>query len=329
MILALPLLNRFSLGKTALAKPYLVALLAVALVIAAIDIYTISRNVPTNPVSSSSPSGSPSYSITPSIAPTIMPTATQTVAPTHTQSPTPSPTATLTPSPSPTSLPTPFFTKARNWGGYIAASNLQSPQPNVTGVTGSWTVPSAAPSTNDSYSAVWIGVGGQFDRTLIQCGTEQDFVRGQTIYSAWYELLPNRAIMIHSMPVSPGDQIQASIHIVDSNTDEWFINITDVTTGGSFQRNFSYASTQLSAEWILERPTVNGILSPLADFGSVTFTNCYASLGDVLGGINSFPAIKTVMYSALGTGPDSSRLTGVSNLTANGTGFTVSFLAAK
>ena len=232
-------------------------------------------------------------------------------------------------SPSPTVVPTPVVTKARNWAGYISASDLQTPHPNVTGIRGSWTVPAVAPSTNNSYSAVWIGVGGQYDHTLIQCGTEQDFVNGQTIYSAWYELLPNRAIMVQSMHVLPGDQIQASIQLVNINTDAWFINITDVTTGSSFQHTFLYASTQLSAEWIIERPTVNSILSPLANFGNVTFTNCCASIGANLGGITDFPCIKTVMYTTLDTGSDSIQLTDVSSPNVNGTSFTVSFLASR
>jgi len=139
-------------------------------------------------------------------------------------------------------------------------------------------------------------------------------------------LLPNRAIKIQSVTVSPGDKIEASIQAVDNTGDKWFVSITDVTTGRSFQHSFVYASTQLSAEWIIERPNVNGVLSQLADFGDVTFTNCFASIGGKPGGISSFPALKTVMYSSLGSDPNSVQLTEVSSLKANGTNFTVSYL---
>jgi len=111
--------------------------------------------------------------------------------------------------------------------------NLQTPQQTVTGVGASWVVPTVAPSTDDTFSAVWIGLGGQFtgDTSLIQCGTEQDSIGGQLVYSAWYELLPRTSITIRSMVVSAGDQMQASIQLIDPTLNQWSINITDVTAG--------------------------------------------------------------------------------------------------
>jgi len=62
---------------------------------------------------------------------------------------------------------------------------------------------------------VWIGIGGSqlaaLDRTLIQCGTEQDFTGGQFQYSCWYELLPQASRNIMAINTLPGDLIQASI----------------------------------------------------------------------------------------------------------------------
>jgi hypothetical protein len=96
-----------------------------------------------------------------------------------------------------------------DWSGYFVASNLVNPQPNVTSVNGSWTVPTVKISATDSYSAIWIGIGGQFDDSLIQVGTEQDSRKGLTAYSAWYELIPANPITIGSINVSQGDQIEA------------------------------------------------------------------------------------------------------------------------
>jgi hypothetical protein len=313
--------KRLLFGNEAILKPYLAALFAVIIAIAAIEVYVIVQILPNSPTSSRSPSFSPTASAFQTAMPTITPTPT-TITPNFTLAPSTSSTV----APTPIASPMPSVTRARNWAGYMVSSDLQTPQPNVTGVSGSWIVPSVMGSANSSYSAVWIGIGGQFDRTLIQCGTEQDFVGGQIIYSAWYELLPGRSFPVRSMDVSPGDQIQASIQALDATLGQWSINIKDVTTGASFQRTFSYASSQLSAEWIIERPTVNGVLSSLADFGKVTITDCHASFGNVSGGITSFPALKTIMYSSLGTGPDAVQLTDVSSLDSNGTSFTVSFL---
>jgi hypothetical protein len=68
----------------------------------------------------------------------------------------------------------------------------------------------------DAFSAVWVGVGGQYGKDLIQIGTEQDFTGGQAVYSAWYETLPNEAITINSIVVSPCDRIEASVVLVDN-----------------------------------------------------------------------------------------------------------------
>jgi hypothetical protein len=59
-----------------------------------------------------------------------------------------------------------------NWAGYAVVSDIQNPQANVTGVSASWAVPEVIVSSEDKFSAVWIGIGGFFDNSLIQTGTE-------------------------------------------------------------------------------------------------------------------------------------------------------------
>jgi len=220
---------------------------------------------------------------------------------------------------------------ALNWAGYFVASDLQNPQRTVTSVSASWVVPTVTPSSfrSAAFSAVWIGIGGQFsnDSTLIQCGTEQDSIRGQLEYSAWYELLPAPSVTISNITVSPGDQIQASIRLVNVTFNQWTININDTTADESFQNTVNYTSSQLSAEWIVERPTVNHFTSQLANFGSVTFTNCSASVGSATEGISSFPREALDMYSSTTPRSSSVQLADVSDLTSDGTEFTVTYLA--
>ena len=185
-------------------------------------------------------------------------------------------------------LPVPLVSVARNWAGYVVASNLLDPKQDVSNVSASWIVPSVKDIGIDAYSSVWVGIGGQFDRSLIQVGTEQDFTGGSAKYYAWYEMLPNYSIPIESIQVSPGDQMRASISLVDTNTNLWSISIEDLTSNTKFQNNFTYDSQQLTAEWIVERPQVNNALVQLADFGSVTFTDCQASISGKTGGITDF-----------------------------------------
>jgi hypothetical protein len=209
-----------------------------------------------------------------------------------------------------------------NWSGYCVASNLIAPQPQGTSVSASWTVPAVSISIGNSYSATWIGIGGQFDGTLIQTGTEQDSVNGRATYSAWYELLPRDAVTIGSLSISPGDKITASISLSDPNTSTWVIEISDVTDGHSFRKSVTYASSMLSAEWIVEAPALINRIANLADFGQVTFTDCGATLGGETGTISSFPSSRITLSSRQHIG-----LTSVSNLAAGGSSFTVGYVS--
>ena len=101
-------------------------------------------------------------------------------------------------------LPIPVVSVAANWAGYVAGSNLFFPQSTVTAVSGSWNVPTVTDIGADAHSSVWVGVGGLFDSSLIQVGTEQDYVNGAPKYWVWYEMLPNFQVPIDSMQISPG-----------------------------------------------------------------------------------------------------------------------------
>jgi hypothetical protein len=208
-----------------------------------------------------------------------------------------------------------------DWAGYSVASNLINPQPEVTRINASWTIPLVNVSTGDSFCATWIGVGGQFDDTLIQVGTEQDSIDGQATYSAWYELLPYDAVTIDSLKILAGDVITVSISLLNATKNTWSIEIHDNTNAQSFQKSVVYNSSMLSAEWMVERPTINNRFATLADFGSITFTGCTATIGSQSGTINSFPSTQVTMYNR-----QNIKLVSVSSLTSTGSSFTVSYL---
>jgi len=174
----------------------------------------------------------------------------------------------------------PVVSTALNWAGYVVASNFTNLQPVVEGVSASWTVPIVTNIGVNAFSSCWVGVGGEFDHTLIQVGTEQDFVDGFARYSAWYEMLPSTSVTINTVQISPDDQIQASVLLVNTTENVWTISISDLTNNESFQSNFTYNSQRLTAEWIVERPEINSVLANLADFGNVTFTGCQAMLSE-------------------------------------------------
>ncbi len=206
------------------------------------------------------------------------------------------------------------------WSGYVVASDVLFPQPLVTSVNGSWTVPAVTTSVTNTYSAAWIGIGGHSDKTLIQCGTEHDSINSQPRYSAWYEMLPDYAITIKDFAVSPGDQISASIALVDGITNQWLIQMVNQANGQSFRQAFTYNSSRLSAEWVVERPTVNGAITTLSDFGTVTFTNISAQVSDTAGTITAFPSYKIVMEDN-----KNRHLVTVSPVSQDGSNFTINY----
>ncbi len=209
------------------------------------------------------------------------------------------------------------------WAGYVVTPDSGSPEDQVVGINASWTVPRLRVYSTDTFSAAWIGIGGHSDKTLIQTGTEQDSVNGQEYYSAWYELVPGEAIRITDMSVSAGDNITASISLLNSDTNKWAISIYDVTKGQGFYQTFFYNSSRLSAEWVVERPTVNDEVAVLANFGNVTFTDSYVKIGGNVGRIGNFSYSKVEMTNSV-----SKRLTSVSPINPDASSFTVYYLAS-
>jgi hypothetical protein len=194
-----------------------------------------------------------------------------------------------------------------NWSGYVAATNLASPQANsVSAVSGSWIVPTVTgPSSGSTYSATWVGIDGFGNSTVEQIGTEQDVINGVTTYDAWWEMYSSKGAKvagqgyeapINTMTILPGDSITASVQYISSGTHagQFYLSIVDNSRSkDSFSTYQTSAQTQnptaqrSMAEWIVEPPTVNNSVASLANFGSVTFTNASATISGVSGAINA------------------------------------------
>jgi hypothetical protein len=232
----------------------------------------------------------------------------------------PLPVTSPTPTPSGTSSMPPATTDL-NWGGYAVASDFNDPQPVISGVSGSWTVPQITVSQNDTFSAIWVGIGGTFGDTLIQTGTEQDCINGVVSYYAWYELLPEDSITIATMDVSAGDKISASITLSDPTVGLWTIAISDLSNGQSFSQDFLYDSSRLSAEWVVERPMIDNVLSQLADFSLITFSNCSVRMDSKSENLDAFPLLKIVLSNKQKT-----HLVDVSDISSDGSSFVINYL---
>jgi hypothetical protein len=170
-----------------------------------------------------------------------------------------------------------------NWSGYVASGQQFSK------VSGSWVQPAAKCESGSGDAAFWVGIGGASGGSsgLEQAGSEVDCSDGSPRYSAWYELVPDGPVTV-DLPVSAGDRISASVG-VDGN--QVSIALTNQTTGRSFTKTLEMDNPDTSsAEWIAEAPSAcqGSALGdcqtvPLADFGSVSFTDATATAGGQTG----------------------------------------------
>jgi hypothetical protein len=178
-----------------------------------------------------------------------------------------------------------------NWAGYEATPGYGSG--GFSDVSGSWVAPQANCSAGTgTYSAFWVGLGGGGNsQSLEQIGTQADCSSsGQASYFAWYELVPSAPVQL-SLQINPGDQIGARVHVSGSSVR---VSLTDQTTGGSVNRTLQMSNPDISsAEWIAEAPsTCQGGAAgsctplPLADFGTVSFSNATATADGYTGTIS-------------------------------------------
>jgi hypothetical protein len=210
-----------------------------------------------------------------------------------------------------------------NWSGYVAETNLNSPQKgSVTYVAGTWKVPSVTGTDANAYSSIWVGIDGNDSNTVEQIGTDQYWINGSPVYDAWFEMYPKWPYTINTVDIHPGDTISASVSYASRGI--FTLTLANLTTGKTFTINQKSASAfRNSAEWIVEAPWSAGVL-PLADFGSATFTNCSATLTGTNGPISrwAYDAIDMVNSSEAlkaQTGP----------LNRKGNGFTVNWISSN
>ena len=195
-----------------------------------------------------------------------------------------------------------------NWSGYA----VQSSNGSVSAVSGTWTVPKVTGS-GTGYSAVWVGIDGYNSSSVEQIGTEQD--TDGTDY-VWYEMYPAGSVTISSVTIKAGDTITAS---VTYSGGVYALSIKDVTTGKSFSINETASENRSSAEWIVEAPSENSVL-PLANFGTVTFTNASATISGKTGSISTWTSTAIDMESSSGVLEATT-----STLATGGAGFTVTY----
>ena len=157
--------------------------------------------------------------------------------------------------------------EAGNWSGYAIKGKSNS----YRSISGYWIVPRVRPSATNKYSSAWLGIDGFGNSSLIQAGTEHDYVNGKSVYYAWWEIIPATETRI-PYPVSPKDLMYARISKLRNK--KWLIMLANKTKGWTFRTVQTYTGPAATAEWIMEAPTVNGKTARLANYGITRFDKC-------------------------------------------------------
>ena len=191
-------------------------------------------------------------------------------------------------------------TSSLNWSGYAVTPATH----NITAVSSSFVVPTAALAP-PGFAATWTGIGGYSTSDLIQAGaSENSFPSNPLVgpqYYAWYELLPASETQITgctgdaNCTVTPGNSMTVTISNVSGNT--WKFAMTDAGHW-SWSKTVTYSSSESSAEWILEAPTLVA-QTLLANVGTAHFgpTSTYTA-----GGVTHTIAQGSPTQIDLGTG---------------------------
>ena len=186
------------------------------------------------------------------------------------------------------------------WAGFVLENTTV---PNMTAVSGTWTVPTASCAGGEtSSSVVWVGLGGAFiaglhlihgagqDEPLYQSGIDAGCANGEPVYAAWYELYtaeeqpPSQYLNRQAYRVEAGDVISDTVMTRQpENSVVW--SITDVRNGtqawvaqGTWVIGLRAFHT---AECVVEDPLRldGGGQFRFTDFGVTRFSDCSGFLG--------------------------------------------------
>ena len=158
-------------------------------------------------------------------------------------------------------------TTSTNWSGYDDSTDGP-----FTSVTATWTQPAVRNAGIDfTDTAFWVGIDGDNSDTVEQIGTE-GYSQGIVGYDAWYEMYPLYPVPIE-MSIHPGDVMTAS---VTESGAIFTLRLADTTTGATYQtlQTMSVPPLLASAEVIVEAPSSGDSVVELANFGTMTFTDC-------------------------------------------------------
>lgn len=160
---------------------------------------------------------------------------------------------------------------AYNWSGAIVNPPSGKTFSQVTGMW--WVPPIWAPGKGTFRMSTWIGIDGDGSSDVLQAGVEADVTEpdGTPAYSMWYQWYPGSNTQITNLSVTDRDLVSVTITATSTSTATALISVGSTGVSINIQAPAGWTLQGNCAEWIVERPQVNGVDAILANYGSVIF----------------------------------------------------------
>jgi len=180
------------------------------------------------------------------------------------------------------------ISKSSNWSGYVHLGSAKSyGKFSYSSISSKITVPTAQVAEGTctgvpDFASGWVGIDGDNSNDVLQDGIEFDAIcdKGEkaTLYAAWIEWFPLDEDRISNFPIKPGQLFFVETWSTSATSGHFFIeNVTEkkhTTLSLSAPKGTKLIGN--SAEFITERPGVNGGLATLTNYGSQTYTDAVA-----------------------------------------------------
>ena len=165
-----------------------------------------------------------------------------------------------------------------NWSGYVNLNGAtRFGSSSFSGIATEVVVPTAIEafgvcSASADYASSWVGIDGVLADDVLQAGIEFDAVCFDgvtaTLYSPWFEWYPSSEIRISNLPIAPGDDYY--VQVWNTSATQGYAYLVNENANEAVTISFNPPSgTKLvgnSAEWITERPDVNGAPATLTNY---------------------------------------------------------------
>jgi len=175
-----------------------------------------------------------------------------------------------------------------NWSGYVDFSGATSyGSSSYYFLVNDFTVPVAqqafgACTGGWDWGSAWNGIDGWGSPDVLQAGIEFDaYCSGSarsSYYSAWYEWYPYGEVRIGNLPIAPGDDL--FVEVWHTSSTQGYAYLVNYNNNQSVEIGFTaypgYPLVGNSAEWVVERPTVNGSLANLTNYIMDPLWDAYA-----------------------------------------------------